>query len=90
MEDIATSLGGNLHDKEVEKFVFKNLHFKITDPDDTNLNSSEKANIKVKESEYYLDVSLISQEDKRYMVVSRKNWRMTISMVRFILTQLQL
>ena len=63
--DIATSLGGNLHDEAVSRIVTLRLHAPLTDPRDTSLTVAERVNIQEVEKEQYLALALISQSDKK-------------------------
>ena len=62
--DIATSLGGNLHDDAVVAIVSKDLH-DMDEPRHSSLTAEQIENVQIVARERYLAVALIAQADRR-------------------------
>ena len=73
LADIATSLGGNLHDNAVSRIVTKKLHDPITDPVDARLSDEQNQNIQDVASEHYLASSFIHHADKNVSEDYKRN-----------------
>lgn len=62
--DIASSLGGNIHDDAVSAIVAKKLH-SVDDPRHETLTDEQKATIKEYSTEVYSSLVLIQHACKR-------------------------